>query len=285
MRRRLLTLASAAAPEPGPARSAEPINQTPSGLLLPPGVAEKLSARAAIAAAEALVAALPVLPSPARTGSEVGIADLLTQVKRLSGELAAVKAELAATKTRTETIAASAPNEAVGLLAGAPLFLDYETTHKFLKDGARVCEVSVIDRTGQVIFSTLVNPEQPIPPESTAVHGISDADVADAPTWPQIAPRLQAIVAGRTVAVFYEQFERKFTPREWPIDWVCVKKIADRLLGPPQMDGLGSLANRLKQLGLKPGPAHTGAGDCLSTLRLVQYLAGDRSPVELNYQS
>lgn len=32
-----------------------------------------------------------------------------------------------------------------------------------------------------------VNPQMPIPPEATAVHGISDADVAECPTFKQIA--------------------------------------------------------------------------------------------------
>jgi DNA polymerase-3 subunit epsilon len=35
-------------------------------------------------------------------------------------------------------------------------------------------------------FETLVNPERPIPPEASAVHGIHDADVRDKPTFRQI---------------------------------------------------------------------------------------------------
>ena len=32
-------------------------------------------------------------------------------------------------------------------------------------------------------YETLVNPEQPIPPGASAVHGIHDADVKDKPTF------------------------------------------------------------------------------------------------------
>ena len=39
---------------------------------------------------------------------------------------------------------------------------------------------------GRTTFETLVNPERPIPPEASAVHGIQDADVRDKPTFSQI---------------------------------------------------------------------------------------------------
>jgi DNA polymerase-3 subunit epsilon len=40
----------------------------------------------------------------------------------------------------------------------------------------------------------LVNPGIPIPPETTAIHGISDADVADAPTFKEIGREILAFV-------------------------------------------------------------------------------------------
>jgi len=45
-----------------------------------------------------------------------------------------------------------------------------------------------------------VNPEMPIPPDSTAVHGISDADVADAPTFKEIAPKVVEMLRGSDLA-------------------------------------------------------------------------------------
>ena len=39
---------------------------------------------------------------------------------------------------------------------------------------------------GRTTFETLVNPERPIPPAASAVHGIYDADVQDKPTFSQI---------------------------------------------------------------------------------------------------
>lgn len=39
-----------------------------------------------------------------------------------------------------------------------------------------------------------VNPEMPIPAEATQIHGISDADVRDCPTFKALAPRLFALL-------------------------------------------------------------------------------------------
>lgn len=48
----------------------------------------------------------------------------------------------------------------------------------------------------------LINPGMPIPPESTEVHGISDADVAEAPTFESIAVRLFRWLEGCDLAGF-----------------------------------------------------------------------------------
>lgn len=66
--------------------------------------------------------------------------------------------------------------------------VDTETTG--LAETDKIVELAIVTmRFGQVIdtFSTLVNPGVPIPPEATAVHGITDAMVANSPTFGAIA--------------------------------------------------------------------------------------------------
>lgn len=48
----------------------------------------------------------------------------------------------------------------------------------------------------------LINPEMPIPPESTAIHGIGDADVKDAPTFASLSARLFRWLEGCDLAGF-----------------------------------------------------------------------------------
>jgi DNA polymerase-3 subunit epsilon len=169
-----------------------------------------------------------------------------------------------------------------------PLFLDLETTGRTKRD--RIVEVSVVDAQGQVVFSTLINPERHIPAETTEIHGISDQDVADAPTWDQVKPQLQQILQGRVVVAHYAKFEAKFLPDDWEIEWICSKGIADAVFGKAHWQEAkydwrrsGKLVDRVRQCGLQPGPEHSAAGDCLSALRLVRYLAGYGEPVNLIY--
>src|SRR5690606_29949165 len=54
----------------------------------------------------------------------------------------------------------------------------------------RIIEIALFRTDGRG-YSTLVNPHRPIPPEATAVHGITDEDVADAPGFWAIAMEVQ----------------------------------------------------------------------------------------------
>lgn len=81
-------------------------------------------------------------------------------------------------------------------------FLDLETTGINVSTD-RIVEISVLKISPggkQEWMSTRVNPEIPIPPKSTAIHGITDADVADAPTFREIAKKLIAFLEGTDLA-------------------------------------------------------------------------------------
>ena len=78
------------------------------------------------------------------------------------------------------------------------IFFDLETTGvDTSKD--RIVEISMIKimPDGEEITRTRrLNPEMPIPPEATAVHGITDEDVKDQPTFAQVAKSLAQFVQG-----------------------------------------------------------------------------------------
>ena len=69
----------------------------------------------------------------------------------------------------------------------------------------RIVEISIIKvmPDGSEIERTLrVNPGMPIPAEATAIHHITDADVADAPTFSMIAAELMELFADADIAGF-----------------------------------------------------------------------------------
>ena len=65
-------------------------------------------------------------------------------------------------------------------------------------------------------WSSLVNPQQPIPPAVTAIHGISDAMVASAPTFAQLAPTVAACLSDCDLAGYnIERFDRRLLAAEF----------------------------------------------------------------------
>jgi DNA polymerase-3 subunit epsilon len=83
-------------------------------------------------------------------------------------------------------------------------FFDLETTGvNVAKD--RIVEISILKvfPNGNKESKTwLVNPEMPIPPETTAVHGITDEKVANEPTFKQLSKDIYSMIKGSDLAGF-----------------------------------------------------------------------------------
>lgn len=78
------------------------------------------------------------------------------------------------------------------------VFFDLETTGtQPLTD--RIVQIACVKRYPdgkEVEWESLVNPGCPIPPEASSIHGITDEQVADAPTFAVLAPKLVRALAG-----------------------------------------------------------------------------------------
>ena len=119
-------------------------------------------------------------------------------------------------------------------------------------------------------FLTLVNPAMPIPPASTAIHGIDDAAVASAPTFADIQADFaafvgDAVVVGQSVgfdlAILLRETRRMAMP--WrPPHFLDTKLLYAALENDPEEHSLDDLACRL---GVTIAHRHTALDDAMAT--------------------
>lgn len=162
------------------------------------------------------------------------------------------------------------------------VYLDTETTG--LDDKASVCDIAVVGADGSVLLDTLVNPGQPIPAQSTGVHGITDLMVAGAPIWPQIAERLADLIAERPVCIYNARYDVPLINRlnaehglpEIEANWQCALLAYGEFDGTPSRWGDGFKWHKLedvaRQFGIKPG-GHRALADTQTTRSLVAAMA------------
>ncbi|GHT46251.1 DNA polymerase III subunit epsilon [Bacteroidia bacterium] len=84
------------------------------------------------------------------------------------------------------------------------VFFDLETTGMNIVSD-RIVEISylkVMPNGDEESKTRRINPEMPIPPEVTAIHGITNEDVKDAPTFKEVAKSLMAQIEGCDLAGF-----------------------------------------------------------------------------------
>lgn len=82
------------------------------------------------------------------------------------------------------------------------VFFDLETTGVNVATD-RIVEVSflkVMPNGEETVYTKRINPERPIPPESSFFHGIYDEDIKDAPTFKAIATELAAFIGDGDLA-------------------------------------------------------------------------------------
>lgn len=127
-------------------------------------------------------------------------------------------------------------------------------------------------------FQTLVRPEGPIPPFITALTGISDSMVADAPTVPSVLPSFLEFVGDAVLVGHNLRFDLSFLNHALEAtgrprlsnDTVDTLALARRLVGDVVANcKLGTLAHDLR---LPNRPSHRALNDVLATGDLLHAL-------------
>nr|WP_321410973.1 3'-5' exonuclease [uncultured Carboxylicivirga sp.] len=84
------------------------------------------------------------------------------------------------------------------------VFFDLETTGINIAND-RIVEIAILKVSvdgKEESYCYKINPEMPIPPESTAIHGITDEDVKDAPTFKKMGKEIAKIMEGCDIGGF-----------------------------------------------------------------------------------
>ncbi len=162
---------------------------------------------------------------------------------------------------------------ATPLVSISAIAVDTETTGLDAAK-ARIVQIGAIGiARGAVLreatLDLLVDPGMPIPPETTLVHGISDADVAGAEGFPEAWARFQAfaenrILIGHSIGFDLAVFERECLRAGLP--WVKPRALCVRLLASIANPNLAdhSLDKVAGWLGLQITGRHSAIGDAIA---------------------
>jgi DNA polymerase III epsilon subunit-like protein len=151
------------------------------------------------------------------------------------------------------------------------VILDTETTD--LWDGS-VIELAVIDTDGTVLIDTLVNPGRPIQPGAQGVHGISDDELVDAPTWPEVLPKLLAATHERQILAYHSDFDLEVILADCARHGLDPIHLGDASRWDCIMSRRSDWARTRRPHSLD-GP-HGALGDALAALDVVRRLATPR---------
>ncbi|MCA1769978.1 MAG: 3'-5' exonuclease [Halomonas sp.] len=154
---------------------------------------------------------------------------------------------------------------------------DTETTGLELRRGDTVisigaCRVVNTRLLASEVFDVRVDPGKPIPPASTAIHGITDADVEGAPPLPVVLPRFRDYVGEAVILAHNAAFDLLAlqppgagVTLDMPVlDTLLISRALDASLDGHDLD---SLAERYG-LSFPPGTRHTALGDARVTAEL-----------------
>lgn len=166
---------------------------------------------------------------------------------------------------------------------------DTETTGLLPAEGDEIVQIAGLRIVnGRIVagevFDRLVNPGRSIPPRATAVHGISEAMVAEAPAIAEVGRQFHHFAEGAVLVAHNAPFDMAFLRRhEAAIGRRFDNPILDTVLlsavvwGQTEIHSLDALGHRLG-ITIPEEARHTAIGDAVATaealLRLIPILKG-----------
>lgn len=156
--------------------------------------------------------------------------------------------------------------------------VDIETTGGSAAQGA-ITEIAVLLHNGKEVtdqYTTLINPQMPIPRYITALTGISDQTVSGAPVFDEVAHKLFGLLKDRIFVAHNVNFDHSFLHHHFQRSDILFqpKKLCTVRLARKLLPGLASysLGNLCRSLGIVIEDRHRAAGDATATAKLLGLL-------------
>jgi DNA polymerase-3 subunit epsilon len=170
-----------------------------------------------------------------------------------------------------------------------PIYYDTETTGINSKT-CRVIELAAYDPASDRSFVELINPGMPIPAEAAAIHGITDAMVAGAPSFAEVGQRFLEFCGNDALLIAHnnDSFDILFMREEWArssLEWPNWKtldslKWARRYRSDLPKHSLQFLREIYK---IPENNAHRALDDVVTLYKVFQCMTDDL-PIEKVYE-
>lgn len=170
-------------------------------------------------------------------------------------------------------------------ISEGPVYLDTETTG--LNRDAEIVEIAVVNSQAEILIQTFVKPSRPIPPDASAIHGITDEMVQGAPSWPVLWQSLRGLLNGRPIGLYNAEYDLRLMQQSmevYRLPWretfnvIDVMKVYSDYRGEWDPYRRGKKIFKLEEAGKFfriPLPnAHRAAADSLLTRAVFHCMAG-----------
>ena len=167
-------------------------------------------------------------------------------------------------------------------------FVDLETSGVSPSED-RITEIGIVLVDGDTLveeWSSLVDPGVPIPPDITALTGITNEMVRGAPRFAALLPELARRLEGRVFVAHNARFDYGFLKAEFRragerfgADVLCTVRLSRRLFPQHGSHRLDALIERHR---LPTADRHRALGDARAIRGFLQVLPRDADPVEID---
>ena len=166
--------------------------------------------------------------------------------------------------------------------------VDIETTGGYASANG-ITEIAVFIHDGNKVvkhFETLVNPQQTIPKYITALTGIDNYMVQDAPVFDEIAPILFELLNEHIFIAHSVNFDYSFVKHQMNQAGyqLSSKKLCTVRLGRKVFPGLASysLGNLCRSLDINIENRHRAGGDAKATVKLFEHMLANNAQLHID---